>query len=152
MFTEKIKYVRLAEFEDLEEISRLMIEVFSSQMQAFYNEEGGASLLRLLSLRSLQKRFLEDNRFYVYELNNKLEAVLELEHPCHIAFLFVQTPGKGIANCLCDEVLTKTKEEIATVGAFSQAIGFYTKLGFEKVSKEELVSGIPFTLMAKRLV
>jgi len=143
--------VRLAEFEDLEAINRLMQKVFSSQMQAFYSEEGRNSLMNLLSLRALQKRFLEDNRFYVYELQGRLEGVIELEHPCHIAFLFVQTPRKGIARRLCDEVLAKSKEEIVTVGAFSQAIGFYTKLGFKKVSQEQRVHGLPFTLMAKRL-
>ncbi len=143
--------IRLAEYEELAVLSRLMKDLFSSKMQESYSEEGKSSLGLQLELSALQKRFLGKSLFYLYYDNGDIKGVLEIESPRHIAFLFVKEEGRGIAKALCNRAFGNMGEGVSTVGAFGKAIGFYTAMGFEKVSEEKIFHGIPFTLMAKQL-
>jgi len=140
--------IQKAEYDDLETISLLMQNIFKKKMQTHYSEEGQSAFLEEIKLRSLQKRFLQGNIFYV---NEGMTAVLEVEAPCHIAFLFVEETQQGIGKSLLEKVLDETEADICTVGSFSQSIGFYERLGFECVSQENVFHGLSFTLMAKRV-
>lgn len=141
--------IRLAEYEELQSICSLMKSVFKNKMQDYYTDEGIASFGVLVSLKSLQKRFLNNNLFYIYIKDEDIKGVIELESPCHIAFLFSALEKKGIAKDLCNFALKNNKEDICTVGAFSQSIAFYKKLGFIEVAEEKSLNGMTFTLMAK---
>ena len=140
---------RLAKLEDLETISVLMNELFNSDMKAFYTKEGVKTLSAQITLKSLQERFFKDSVFYV---DSQIQTVLEVEKLSHIAFLFSKQQNKGNAKAICNYFFETTKEEFISVGAFSQALGFYEKLEFIKVSEPKLVNGMPFTLMAKSLL
>jgi len=141
--------IRTAQYEDLEIISVLMLEVFESRMQEKYSDAGKKAFKELISLSSLQKRFLSDNLFYMSMDGALVKGVLELEKPCHIAFLFIKQERKGLGKELCSFALEKSLEEVCTVGAFEDSIGFYEHLGFSQVSKEAKVHDMAFTLMAK---
>lgn len=138
--------MRIATYEELEEISILMNELFYTQMQEHYSKEGQKSFLEQLTLQNIQTRFKENSTFYVDE---KVETVLELESKRHIAFLFSRHRGLGNAHKLCQYVFSQLKETVITVGAFSKAIGFYEKVGFIKIKDEQNTHGLYFTLMAK---
>ena len=140
--------IQKAEYDDLEKISLLMQKVFKNKMQVHYSEEGQISFLKEIKLRSVQKRFLQGNIFYI---NEDMTAVLELEAPCHIAFLFVQKAQQGTGKSLLEKALDETEAEVCTVGSFSKSIGFYKRLGFECVSQESVFHGLSFTLMAKKV-
>lgn len=141
--------IRLAKYEELAKVSELMLDVFKKKMLSQYSAQGKKIFEKLISLSSLEKRFLSDNLFYIFIEDENIKGVLELEIPCHIAFLFVKEERKGIARKLCQKSLEQTSEEIYTVGAFASAVNFYKKIGFVEVSEERLVNGMCFTLMAK---
>ena len=145
-----MKSIRLAEYNELKLISQLMFNIFEEKMKDRYSIQGVENFKMQIKLTSLQKRFLADNIFYIYVQDGNIKGVLELERPCHIAFLFSKEPLKGIAKSLCLSALNETHEEICTVGAFKDAIGFYEKMGFVKISEEELIHEMPFTLMAQK--
>ncbi len=138
--------MRVAEYTELEKISLLMNELFDTQMKESYSPEGKHLFLEEISLEGLQKRFSESSVFYI---NEELNAVLELEKGSHIAYLFSKNVGQGNAKQLCEAVFKIAQEEVITVGAFSEAIGFYEKLGFIKVKEEQTVNEMTFTLMAR---
>ena len=140
--------IKKAEYMDLGLISLLMHTVFMTKMQSHYGEEGKKSFLEQIELASLQKRFLQGNVFYISE---NMTAVLEVEAPCHIAFLFVQEEEQGFGKALLSQALKDTAQDICTVGAFEEAIGFYRKVGFKTISDEKIFHGMAFTLMAKHL-
>jgi len=143
--------IRLAEFDELKKLSRLMLEIFHLKMKEKYTSEVQTSFLKEMALGSLQKRYFQDNLFYISVEDEEIKGVLELERPCHIAFLLVKEERKGIARALCSHALRKTEEEFCTVGAFKDAIEFYKKLDFQILSKKDIKSNIPYTLMAKVL-
>ncbi|PHR54260.1 MAG: hypothetical protein COA44_13650 [Arcobacter sp.] len=144
--------IRLGEYEDLETIAQLMLDIFEQKMQAKYTKEGQCSFKELISLNSLQKRFLSNNIFYIYTKDKDIKGVIELESPYHIAFLFSKEVHKGIGKSLCEHAFKNTKEDICTVGAFEEALGFYKKLGFIEVSETKTFHDLPFTLMARNLL
>lgn len=141
--------IRLAQFDELESISVLMLEVFQTHMQKKYSDEGQKAFIELIALSSLKKRFLSGNLFYISLDKNYIKGVLELEKPCHIAFLFVKEPGEGRGKGLCSYALEKSSQEACTVGAFEDSIGFYESLGFMKISEKRKANDMEFTLMAK---
>ena len=141
--------IRLAQYEDLESIAHLMLEIFEDRMQVKYSLEGRTVFKELISLSSLQKRFLSNNLFYISTDDGFIKGALELEKPCHIAFLFVQQERRGVGKALCTFALEKSTQEICTVGAFEEAIGFYEGLGFVQVAQEKKINNIAYTLMAK---
>jgi len=141
--------IRLAQYEELPKIAELMLDVFNTKMRSLYSEDGQVSFSQLISLSSLEKRFLSHNSFYIFIENEDIKAVLELEDPCHIAFLFVGDEGKGLGKSLCLKAIENTSEEVCTVGAWSAAVSFYKKLGFIEIAEEKVVNEMPFILMAK---
>ena len=140
MFPEKTMQIRLAEYDELVKISQLMLEVFDLRMKDKYTLEEQTSFLNEIELNSLQKRYLQEDLFYIYIEDEEIKGVLELERPCHIAFLFVKEERKGIARGLCLHALSNSKEEMCTVGAFKDAIEFYKKLAFMILSQEDSTS------------
>ena len=150
MSLQKIKNIRLAEYNELALISQLMCELFHTKMQASYSKEGRKNFEAQIELAALQKRFLEENLFYIYIDYDDIKGVLELEKPCHIAFLFVKDERKGVGKNLCTIALENSTEEVCTVGVFEGAIGFYEKLGFIEVLEKKIFNAMEFTLMAKK--
>lgn len=151
MIPDQTMYIRLAEYDELKKLSQLMLEIFELKMKEKYTVEAQASLLEEIALPSLQKRYLQENPFYISIEDEEIKGVLEIERPCHIAYLFVKEEKKGIAKSLCLHALSNCKEEVCTVGAFKDAVGFYKKLDFIILSQEDSTSKLPFTLMAKSL-
>lgn len=143
--------ISLAKNKNLEEISLLMYDIFSSKMQNTYSQDGINSFKNDISLTSLQTRFSSNSQFYIYTKDSKIIAVLELEKPAHIAFLFSKIEGIGVAKKLCSFAQDNTSQEFITVGSYCNAIGFYKKLGFIEIDEEKTINGIAFTFMAKSL-
>jgi len=151
MLLEKTMLIRLAKHYELKRLSQLMLEIFNLKMKEKYTSEAKASFVKEIALSSLEKRYFQQNLFYISIEDDEIKGVLELERPCHIAFLFVKEERKGIAKSLCAHALSNSKEEVCTVGAFKDAIEFYQKLDFIILSQEDSTSKLPFTLMAKIL-
>ncbi|MDF1880231.1 GNAT family N-acetyltransferase [Sulfurimonas sp. MAG313] len=142
--------IRLAEYDDLETISLLMLDLFHVKMSGAYTKEGRVSFLKQIETDALAQRFLQESLFYIYEIDGYIEGVIELEKSSHIAFLFSRVEKKGIARALCQEALNHCGVEVCTVGAFSEAIGFYKHLGFVILAEAKIAHGIEFTLMASK--
>jgi len=149
MHNAKSKVIRLAQYEELQSVSQLMQTIFRLKMQGQYTKEGKENFEKLIALSALEKRYLEDNLFYIYIQDEDIKGMIEIESPCHIAFLFSSIEKQGIAKALCETALERNNEDICTVGAFSDAIDFYKKIGFVKVGDENTINGMNFTLMAK---
>lgn len=128
-----------------------MLDIFDLKMKATYASEAEASFVNEIALSSLEKRYFQDSLFYISIEDEEIKGVLELEMPCHIAFLFVKDERKGIAKSLCAHAFSDCNEEVCTVGAYKDAIEFYHKLDFMILSQEESAGKLPFTLMAKVL-
>jgi len=141
--------MRIAKYEELESISLLMNELFYAQMQEAYTNEGQEVFLAQITQLSLEERFRNRSVFYIDETIN---TVLEIEGNSHIAFLFSKEKGQGNAHKLCNYAFKKLSDGILTVGAFSEAIGFYEKEGFIKIAQEQVMHGLAFTLMAKTII
>ncbi|MDF1878191.1 GNAT family N-acetyltransferase [Sulfurimonas sp. SAG-AH-194-C20] len=139
--------IREAKYEDLEAISLLMHEVFELKMRAFYSIEAQNAFLNQISLSSLQESYKAKNIFYI---NENISAVLEFETYSHIAFLFSREENRGNAKALCEYAFTHKKSEALTVCAFENAINYYEKIGFKKVSNEIVLEGINFTIMERK--
>jgi len=143
--------IGLAKYEDLNTVSLLMQDVFEKKMKASYSSQGQECFSGLISLSAIQKRFLEGNLFYISIDDTDIKGVLEIEKPCHIAFLFIHEEGQGLGKELCSFALKESAELLCTVGAFKESIGFYKALGFVEVAKENTTQVMQFTLMAKSL-
>ena len=77
-----------------------------------------------------------------------------LRDECHIDMLFVETDAqkKGVGSSLLKRAVMDAKradETFArvTVNAFTTAVGFFEKLGFQKTGEPRIEDGIPFTPM-----
>ena len=143
--------MNLAKYEQLQEVSLLMQDIFKTKMQETYSQLGQTNFLEDISLKNLQKRFLNNSKFFLHVENKIILGVLELEPPSHIAFLFVKKEGFKIATSLCKQVQESLKEDFLTVGAYSDAVGFYKKLNFIIIDTEKTNNEINFTLMAKKI-
>jgi GNAT superfamily N-acetyltransferase len=138
--------IRVAEYDELQEVSDLMRDIFMRDMASEYSDEGHDALLHHISLSALEKRFLAGNQFYV---NEKISAVLEIESPSHIAFLMVKEQHAGWGARLLEHVYTAYPAAFYTVGAFPLSQPFYEKMGFVPFDTPRQVHGMPFTLMVK---
>ena len=89
--------------------------------------------------------------------DSPIVGVLAMRVPKHISLLFVDPAyhRRGIARSLMDE-MTRTLllegQDHITVNSSKYATGMYGRLGFEAVNGEQVLNGIRFTAVRRKLV
>jgi ribosomal protein S18 acetylase RimI-like enzyme len=137
---------------------QLVMDSFSEFVAPDYSEEGLNEFLKYLSPQLMQTR-LANNHFVIAALDEGAFAgVIEVRNYYHISLLFVKKEyqNRGIAKKLLGMAITKCRLynanlELMEVNSSPFAVIIYEKLGFMKVSNEQLKNGIRFTPMTKRL-
>jgi GNAT superfamily N-acetyltransferase len=139
-------------------VSQLVMDSFSEFVASDYSEGGVNEFSKYVSPILMQKR-LGNNHFVIAALDEgSFAGIIEVRNYYHISLLFVKKGyhNRGIAKKLLGMAITKCREhdantELIEVNSSPFAVGIYEKMGFMKVSNEQLKNGIRFTPMVKRL-
>jgi GNAT superfamily N-acetyltransferase len=137
---------------------QIVMDSFSEFVAPDYSEEGVNEFSKYVHPLLMQRR-LANNHFVLVAVDDAMfVGVIEVRNFNHISLLFVKKEylGQGIAKKLLEIAITKCKQhntdiELIEVNSSPFAVGVYQKLGFVKVSGEQIKNGIRFTPMVKRL-
>ncbi len=137
---------------------QLVMDSFSEFVAPDYSEEGVNEFSKYIDSQLMQKR-LANNHFVLVALDEDvLVGMVELRNYKHISLLFVKKKyqHRGIATRMLELAVNKCMKhdantELIEVNSSPFAVGIYEKLGFVKISDEQLKNGIRFTPMVKRL-
>lgn len=146
--------IRVAKFDDLDEINRLVERVFHQFVAPKYSEEGVEEFKRYIDLDVIRARFDNNHLIYLAEdLDSKhIVGMLEIRNYEHISLFFVDKAymGQNIGRKLSElafERCVNNGGKILTVNSSPNAIGIYEKLGFKATDEEQVVKGIKFVPM-----
>lgn len=138
-----------------QEVLKLIRSTFDKTVAAFYSIEGQKEFYRYIDHDAFLKRQGLGHETYVVKDGMKIVGVLEVRNSRHIALLFVDDScrGKGIGhtflNYLSDVLLKNTG--VLTVNSSPNSVGFYMRMGFKPTGPEQLINGLRFTHMSKKL-
>lgn len=148
--------VRKAKRDEWEEAMALAWTVFQKFDAKDYTKEGINSFLNFISDNGLYKMFITDEyKLFIAESGGKIVGVSSLRMRNHISLLFVDEKfhhigvGRKLIDFMVDYLQKEEKLDYCTVNAAPYAIGFYHKLGFEDLGKEQENEGIRFVPMRK---
>ena len=148
--------VRKAEIDEWEDAMALAWRVFEKFDAKDYTEEGVNSFLNFISDNGLYKMFITgEYKLFVAESGGKIVGVSSLRMRNHISLLFVDESfhhigvGRKLIDFMIDYLHNEEKLDYCTVNSAPYAIGFYHKLGFEDLGKEQENEGIKFVPMRK---
>jgi ribosomal protein S18 acetylase RimI-like enzyme len=141
-----------------EQACRLVMDCFNEFVAPGYSDEGVAEFSKYVNPEFTQQR-LANNHFIILALDNDvLAGVIEVRNYNHICLFFVRTEyqNKGIGKKLHELAVRKcklSKPEVAVIEVNSSpyAVHIYEKLGFVKVSEEQISNGIRYTPMTLKL-
>jgi len=137
-----------------ENVCKLVINCFNEFVAPGYTEDGIAEFLRYVAPESVRDR-LTKNHFILLALDgNLIVGVIEVRNNNHISLFFVSKKyqNQGIGKKLHELAIEKCKilkPDISVIDVHSSpfAVPIYEKLGFVKVSDEQVVNGMRFTPM-----
>jgi GNAT superfamily N-acetyltransferase len=137
---------------------QLVMDSFSEFVAPDYSEEGVKEFSKYIDSLLMQKR-LANNHVVVVALDEDvLVGMIEVRNYNHISLLFVKKKYQhhGIATRLLELAVNKCRKhnantELIELNSSPFAVSIYEKLGFVKISDEQLKNGIRFTPMVKRL-
>lgn len=150
---EHIIYRGISEREE-EEVCCLISDCFDEFIAPGYSEEGINEFSKYITPEFTRYR-LENDHFMLLALSREvIVGVIEVRNNNHISLFFVRKEyqNKGIGKKLNELAIVKCKTcnpQISTIEAYSSpyAVPIYEKLGFVKVSDEQIVNGMRFTPM-----
>ena len=146
--------IRIARFEDAEEIQTVIFESVQPHRHEDFDEEGWRNFLALNKLESIQTR-LKDKRYLTlcYLRENRIVGIMGILELEKIDQMFVLPSARkmGVAAALwnaakgiCIEQGNKGK---FWVKSSTLAIPVYESFGFKQIGNKEKVNGISFRLM-----
>lgn len=146
--------IRELQAKDLGEAMSLVWEVFIKYQGCNYSEEGINSFKKIIELESIMDGYFSGiYKFWGSYRDEELLGVIAKRDLCHLAMLFVDEEshklgiGRVLFNTLVLDVKNTGGVKKITVNSSPYAVGFYEKLGFEKIEEEKCVNGIIFIPM-----
>lgn len=141
-----------------ENVCKLIIECFNEFVAPGYSEDGIIEFSKYVTLKSTRDR-LSRNHFMLLALDGNLIAgVIEVRNNNHISLFFVRKEyqNQGIGRKLYELAIEKCKTlkpdvDVIDVNSSPYAVPIYEKLGFVKVSNEQIANGMRFTPMAIKI-
>jgi GNAT superfamily N-acetyltransferase len=133
-------------------VCRLIARVFDEFVAPEYSPDGIAEFYHYASPQALSERSRTDHFVLVAEDAGALVGMIEMRHHTHVALLFVDQRGRGIARELFrqakDRSLAAEPETKAiTVYSSRYAVPVYERLGFRAAGPEKSVNGMTFVPM-----
>lgn len=123
-----------------------------------YSREGIKSFQDFISDSVLHRMFVMGayQLFVALNADEKIIGMISLRNETHISLLFVEEAyhrrgvGRKLMEYLCNYVDREEGHHQVTVNAAPYAVGFYHKLGFFDIGKEEMNDGIRYTPMRRK--
>ena len=137
---------------------QLVMESFNELVAPDYREKWVIEFSKYLNPQFMQQR-LVNNHFVIVALDkNVFAGIIEIRNYNHVSLLFVKREyhHQGIAKKLLELAVTKCRKHdmnvaLIEVNSSPFADFIYEKLGFLKISGEQVKNGIRFTPMTKKL-
>ena len=156
--SDNIKYeVREAKLDEWEDAMALAWRTFQKFEAHEYTEEGIKNFLDFISDNGLRKMFMiHEYHLWVALDGERIIGLISLRSKRHISLLFVDEKyhKQGVARALMERLwsyLRYQKVPYCTVNSSPYAVGFYHKMGFVDLDKQQIDGGILFTPMKKDL-
>jgi GNAT superfamily N-acetyltransferase len=141
-----------------DEISRLILSVFSEFVAPLYPPEGTAEFSRYVGPDDLRKRFLSNHFTLVATAAERIVGMIEVRDENHICLFFVdkRSQGRGIGRELLGRALAQCRENnpdttAVSVNSSPNSAAVYERLGFVPIGPEETKNGITFVPMSLAL-
>ncbi len=141
-----------------DKVCQMVEDCFNEFISPGYSQEGRNEFLKYLNPQSMQSRLAHNHFILVAVEGGVIAGVVEVRNCNHISLLFVKKEyhGRGIAKDLLKLALSKCQQikseiNIIEVNSSPFAVHIYEKLGFTKVSTEQVVNGMRFTPMILKL-
>ena len=139
----------------LREALDLVWEVFEKYEVPDYEEMGVKTFRHFIEYGNMVEKVRQgEMKFWGCYLNSYLVGVIALREGQHISLLFVRDKFHhlGVAGRLVrlvvDQVaMENPKIRAVTVNSSPYAVGFYKKMGFKALGREQRADGIRFTSM-----
>ena len=149
--------VRMAYREEWDDAMALAWRTFMQFDAKDYSKQGIESFQDFVTDTVLHRMFEMGAYQLLVAVNEeeKIVGIISLRNETHISLLFVdskyhmQGVGRKLIESLCDYVVSEEGYRRITVNAAPYAVGFYHKLGFHDIGKQEMKDGIIFTPMEK---
>jgi GNAT superfamily N-acetyltransferase len=137
-----------------EDVCHLITDCFGEFVAPGYSEEGIMEFAKYVNPKFTEYR-LTHNHFILLALDNGIiVGVIEVRNNNHVSLFFVRKgyQNKGIGKKLHELAINKCKTlrpDVTTIDVHSSpyAVPIYEKLGFLKVSDEQIENGMRYTPM-----
>jgi len=136
------------------EICDLIIQTFNKFIAHLYPQKGVRQFLRYVKPRLLLQRSYANHFVMIAITQEKIVGMIEVRNYEHISLFYVlqEFQMKGISKELLRrsiDICLRCIPDLSqiTVNSSPNAVQIYEKLGFNKVSSEQLRNGIIFTPM-----
>lgn len=150
MINMKYGYRKL-KIEDLTEALELVKNTFDEFEATDYNEVGIENFYKFANYENLKEQLNSNLKMMVATDYKKIIGVIAIRDNSHIAMLFVDKDyhNQGIGKSLIREAKGEynLNNTDLTVNSSPYAVGFYEKIGFEKLEDEKEIDGIKFIPM-----
>jgi GNAT superfamily N-acetyltransferase len=141
-----------------ENVCKLITECFNEFVAPGYSEDGIIEFFKYLTPERTHNR-LARNHFILLALDGSLiVGVIEVRNNNHISLFFVRKEyqNQGIGKKLHEIAIEKCKTlkpdiDVIDVNSSPYAVPIYEKLGFVKVSDEQIENGMRFTPMTVKI-
>ena len=147
---------RMMRSEDRESVFALVGRGFDQFVRADLTEEGVAEFMRAARLMIFEQPaghfvMLADSDAHVV-------GMIDMKNHSHICLFFVEPSciGQGIGRGLLDQAIVKCRTQQPglqkiDVNSSLWAVSVYRNLGFRQTKPEQMINGIRFVEMAKKL-
>lgn len=134
-------------------ICSLIEKVFNEFVAPEYGAEGINEFFKFANPQAMAERASTKQIVILAEYDSELVGVIEMRGNNHIAILFVNLRGRGIAKELIKKAIEECRKrepdvKKITVNSSPFAEPIYTKLGFKPTGSSQQKNGITFIPMA----
>jgi catechol 2,3-dioxygenase-like lactoylglutathione lyase family enzyme/predicted N-acetyltransferase YhbS len=137
-------------------VCQLITRVFDEFVAPDFGEDGIQEFYRYANPESLAQHAKRDHDILVAEEEGQIVGMIAMRKQTHVALLFVERRGRGIARELLRQAMDACRQAAPettriTVHSSPYALPVYLRLGFEVSGPEKTVHGIRFVPMHLRL-
>jgi len=148
--------------QDLPGFRRIVLDTFETQVAPGYCGLGIVEFRKSVDEEALSKRFSPENDGFAHvfaRMDGILVGVGEIRFPDRISLLFVDGPyqkrGVGRALYAALEQIARDRTpglRLLEAEVFPNGVAFFRKMGFSPTDEVQMVNGIRFVPMERRIV